>query len=282
MQLEVLIQSFIFVFEFAPDLLLCGPACKQRWHHETQTQRCKAQSNHGTWPHWCLSRNDAQKKQTHFTLSVVPDSLPGAKQDMRPGDAEFKHGCVHESAIVTPRNCQVPCCHHNQQQLKAPSTCNSPLVWNQKRWDQPMEPWQFQRCFGMIANKMLPNARNYPRMFNISISKNNNQDKSNITATFSKEKFWTSNPHFETTLLRLNQDTIRKPLMTHEALGASSCQVEEPQRSGQQGRKLPGLGSTARWLELFQSKKTTTCCKCMLQITITNMLKNDTQLLFVS
>ncbi len=79
-------------------------------------------------------------------------------------------------------------------------------------------------------------------------------------AMFSKERFWKSNPHFEKTFLRLDQDTIRKLLMTHEALGASSCQVEEPQRSGQQGKKLPGLGNIAQWLEVIQSTKTT-CCK---------------------
>lgn len=32
------------------------------------------------------------ESQRHFTRSVAPDSLSGAKQDMRPGDAEFMQG----------------------------------------------------------------------------------------------------------------------------------------------------------------------------------------------
>lgn len=173
-----------YLFELAPDLLLCGPAWKQRWHHETQTQRCKAQSNHGTWPRWWLQAPRHRKPKTFYTVGGAWFALwrqTGHETWRCRVHARFTHGCAHKSSIVTPRNCQVPCCHRSQQQLKAPSTCNSPLVWNQKRWDQPMEPWQFRRCFGMIgsqsgnANKMLPSARNYPRIFCISTSKNNNQ-----------------------------------------------------------------------------------------------------------
>ena len=72
-----------------------------------------------------------------------------------------------------------------------------------------MEPWQFRRCFGMIgsqsgnANKMLPIARKYPRIFCISTSKNKNQDKWNITAIFSKEKFWTSKPDIRNNISKI-------------------------------------------------------------------------------
>ncbi len=37
-------------------------------------------------------RDTHTESQTHFTLSVAPDSLSGAKQDMRPGAAGFMQG----------------------------------------------------------------------------------------------------------------------------------------------------------------------------------------------
>ena len=42
------------------------------------------------------------ESQTHFTLSVAPDSLSGAKQDMRPGDAEFMQGSSMAARTKSP------------------------------------------------------------------------------------------------------------------------------------------------------------------------------------
>ena len=178
------------------------------WNPDSKVQGPKQPWNLATL---MTSSTEAQRAKhiLHGRWRLIRSLAPNRTWDLRCGvHARFKHGCAHKSSIVTPRNCQVPCCHRSQQQLKAPSTCNSPLVWNQKRWDQPMEPWQFRRCFGMIgsqsgnANKMLPSARNYLRIFCISTSKNKNSGEVKNHGNFFQGKVlnieaWLQKQHFQ-------------------------------------------------------------------------------------